>query len=72
MGALVLMTEPTFSYPARINSAIDTDYHTLMISTLISLPQSSEFLPAPLTKMPEDSRNEIATNNSRIGCLRVF
>lgn len=67
MVALVLMTEPTFSYPARINSAIDTDYHTL-----ISLPQSSEFLPAPLTKMPEDSGNEIATNNSRIGYLRVF
>ena len=66
MCALVLMTEATFPFPARINSAIDTDYHT------ISFPQSSEFLPAPLTKMLEDSGNEIATNNSRIGCLRVF
>ena len=35
MCALVLMTEPTFPYPARINSAIDANYHT------ISFPQSA-------------------------------
>ena len=67
MCSLVPMTEPIFSYPARINSLIDTDYH------VISFPQSSGFfLPAPLTKMPEDSGNEIATNTSRTGYLRVF